>query len=101
MAFAVHGVEVLFLNNIVNGCILLGGLFFYDIFWVFGTNVMVTVAHSFEAPIKCKFILRFFKDKCDLRFLNVYYDLLQWYSHRIFLKRDCQPAISPCWVSET
>lgn len=23
------------------GCILLGGLFFYDIFWVFGTDVMV------------------------------------------------------------
>ena len=23
---------------------LLGGLFFYDVFWVFGTDVMVTVA---------------------------------------------------------
>jgi minor histocompatibility antigen H13 len=27
-------------------------LFFYDIFWVFGTDVMVTVAKSFDAPIK-------------------------------------------------
>merc|ERR1711997_979969 len=35
--------------------ILLGGLFFYDIFWVFGTDVMVTVAKSFEAPIKLVF----------------------------------------------
>jgi minor histocompatibility antigen H13 len=26
----------------------------YDIFWVFGTDVMVTVATSFEAPIKLK-----------------------------------------------
>ncbi|XP_055594026.1 minor histocompatibility antigen H13 [Uranotaenia lowii] len=55
LAFAVNGVELLHLNNIVTGCILLGGLFFYDIFWVFGTNVMVTVAKSFEAPIKLVF----------------------------------------------
>merc|ERR1711928_229454 len=40
-AFAVNGIELLHLNNVVTGCILLGGLFFYDIFWVFGTNVMV------------------------------------------------------------
>lgn len=55
LAFAINGVEVLHLNNIVTGCILLGGLFVYDIFWVFGTNVMVTVAKSFEAPIKLVF----------------------------------------------
>lgn len=55
LAFAVNGVEMLHLNNIVTGCILLSGLFFYDIFWVFGTNVMVTVAKSFEAPIKLVF----------------------------------------------
>merc|ERR1719402_1495526 len=55
LAFAVNGVELLHLNNVVTGCILLGGLFFYDIFWVFGTNVMVTVAKSFEAPIKLVF----------------------------------------------
>lgn len=55
LAFAVNGVELLHLNNIITGCILLGGLFVYDIFWVFGTNVMVTVAKSFEAPIKLVF----------------------------------------------
>merc|ERR1712025_1298185 len=55
MTFAINGVELLHLNNVVTGCILLGGLFFYDIFWVFGTNVMVTVAKSFEAPIKLVF----------------------------------------------
>ena len=54
IAFSIYGVELLQLNNIVTGCILLGGLFFYDVFWVFGTDVMVTVAKSFEAPIKCK-----------------------------------------------
>jgi minor histocompatibility antigen H13 len=46
IAFAINAVELLHLNNIVTGFILLGGLFVYDIFWVFGTNVMVTVAKS-------------------------------------------------------
>ncbi|XP_045502015.1 minor histocompatibility antigen H13 [Colias croceus] len=55
IAFAINGVELLQLNNVVTGCILLSGLFLYDIFWVFGTNVMVTVAKSFEAPIKLVF----------------------------------------------
>lgn len=55
LAFAVNGVELLHLNNVVTGCILLSGLFLYDIFWVFGTDVMVTVAKSFEAPIKLVF----------------------------------------------
>lgn len=56
LAFAINAVELLHLNNVVTGCILLSGLFIYDIFWVFGTDVMVTVAKSFEAPIKCKLI---------------------------------------------
>ena len=34
---------------------LLGLLFFYDIFFVFGTDVMVTVATSIDAPIKLQF----------------------------------------------
>ncbi|KAM8775608.1 minor histocompatibility antigen H13 isoform 3-T4 [Rhynchonycteris naso] len=55
LAFSLNGVELLHLNNVSTGCILLGGLFIYDIFWVFGTNVMVTVARSFEAPIKLVF----------------------------------------------
>ncbi|MBN3273633.1 HM13 protein, partial [Polyodon spathula] len=55
LAFALNGVELLHLNNVSTGCILLGGLFVYDVFWVFGTNVMVTVAKSFEAPIKLVF----------------------------------------------
>lgn len=55
LAFAVNGIEFLQLNKILNGFILLGGLFFYDVFWVFGTNVMVSVAKSFDAPIKLIF----------------------------------------------
>ena len=37
------------------GAILLWGLFFYDIFWVYGTDVMITVAKNFDAPIKLLF----------------------------------------------
>jgi minor histocompatibility antigen H13 len=37
------------------GCILLSGLFLYDIFWVFGTEVMVSVAKGINAPIKILF----------------------------------------------
>lgn len=54
-AFAIKAIEYINLNNIVTGCILLCGLFVYDIFWVFGTDVMVTVAKSFDAPIKLIF----------------------------------------------
>lgn len=34
LAFALNGVELLHLNNVSTGCILLGGLFIYDVFWV-------------------------------------------------------------------
>ena len=50
-----NGIEFLQLNKVANGCILLSGLFLYDIFWVFMTNVMVWVAKSFDAPIKLIF----------------------------------------------
>lgn len=34
LAFAINGVELLHINTVATGCILLGGLFFYDVFWV-------------------------------------------------------------------
>lgn len=68
IAFAINGVELLHLNKVVTGCILLCGLFVYDIFWVFGTNVMVTVAKSFEAPIKCKKATIFYSIKQKAKF---------------------------------
>lgn len=55
LAFAMNGIEMIRINSIGTGCILLGGLFFYDVFWVFGTDVMVTVAKNFNAPIKVIF----------------------------------------------
>lgn len=61
-SFSVHGIEKLSLGSFKVAAILLSGLFFYDIFWVFGTDklltgdsVMVTVAKSLDAPIKLLF----------------------------------------------
>ncbi|KAA6418748.1 MAG: minor histocompatibility antigen H13-like [Trebouxia sp. A1-2] len=55
LAFSVQGIEHLSLGAVSTGVILLSGLFFYDIFWVFCTPVMVAVAKSFDAPIKLLF----------------------------------------------
>lgn len=59
LSFSLTGIELLHLNSFPIGCILLCGLFVYDIFWVFGTDVMVTVATSFDAPIKVIFPMDF------------------------------------------
>ncbi|XP_026414909.1 signal peptide peptidase-like isoform X2 [Papaver somniferum] len=55
LAFCIQGIEMLSLGSFKTGGILLVGLFFYDIFWVFFTPVMVSVAKSFDAPIKLLF----------------------------------------------
>lgn len=55
ISFSINAVQLLSLDSFKTGMILLSGLFFYDIFWVFGTEVMVTVAKSFDAPIKVVF----------------------------------------------
>ncbi|WFD29297.1 suppressor of glycerol defect [Malassezia sp. CBS 17886] len=52
ICFAVQGITLITLDTFFTGFLLLGGLFFYDIFWVFGTPVMVSVATKFDAPIK-------------------------------------------------
>src|SRR3546814_7358083 len=43
------------LGSYSTAAVLLIGLFAYDIFWVFGTDVMVSVAKSFDAPAKILF----------------------------------------------
>ena len=54
-AFSIQGIEMLSLGSYLIGCMLLTGLFFYDIFWVFGTEVMVAVAKGLNAPVKILF----------------------------------------------
>jgi len=55
ICFCMQGIERLSLGTYKIGAILLVGLFFYDIFWVFGTDVMVTVAKNLDGPIKLLF----------------------------------------------
>jgi minor histocompatibility antigen H13 len=55
ICFCLQGIERFSLGTYKIGAILLTGLFFYDIFWVFGTDVMVTVAKNLNGPIKLLF----------------------------------------------
>jgi minor histocompatibility antigen H13 len=55
ICFCIQSIERISVGSYKIGAILLVGLFFYDIFWVFGTDVMVTVAKSFDGPIKLLF----------------------------------------------
>jgi minor histocompatibility antigen H13 len=55
VAFSLMGIEHMSLGSTQTACILLTGLFVYDIFWVFCTPVMVSVAKNFDAPIKLLF----------------------------------------------
>lgn len=55
MAFSIFGIEFLHLASFKAGVILLSGLFIYDVFWVFATDVMTTVAKSIDAPILLMF----------------------------------------------
>lgn len=58
---ALSAIDMLALSDFLTAAVLLLGLFFYDIFWVFGSksvfgaNVMVSVAKQFEGPIKLVF----------------------------------------------
>jgi len=55
LIFCIHALQTMFLGNFKNGFMLLTLLFFYDIFFVFGTDVMLTVAKGIDAPIKLQF----------------------------------------------
>lgn len=48
ICFCLQGIQRFSLGTYKIGAILLIGLFFYDIFWVFGTEVMVTVAKNLD-----------------------------------------------------
>ena len=50
--FAVEAITIINIGSFNVGAILLCGLFVYDVFWVFGTDVMVSVVKGFNAPIK-------------------------------------------------
>lgn len=50
--FAVFGIKNTVLSNFKIALVLLCGLFFYDIYFVFKTDIMITVATKLDVPIK-------------------------------------------------
>jgi len=71
LSFSLQGIAMLNLGSYKVGCILLWGLFVYDIFWVFGTDVMVTVARSFDAPVKLLFPKDIFQAEWEFSMLGL------------------------------
>ncbi|XQJ28653.1 signal peptide peptidase, putative [Leishmania guyanensis] len=61
-SIAVTTLEWLPVNGFTTSFILLIGLFFYDIFWVFGSDVMLIVATGIDGPIKLVFPQTIFGD---------------------------------------
>lgn len=53
--FSIMAIRNIDLSTFKVGFLLLWFLFFYDIFWVYGTDVMVTVAKKLDIPIKLLF----------------------------------------------
>ena len=53
--FSIVALKSISLSSTKTGLLLLWALFFYDIFWVYGTDVMVTVAKNLDLPIKLVF----------------------------------------------
>lgn len=50
LSLSMNAISLLRLDSFFTGIALLSGLFVYDIYWVFATDVMVTVARNFDAP---------------------------------------------------
>lgn len=71
IAFAIGGVKIFSLDSFKTGFLLLAGLFLYDIFWVFGTEVMVKVATNIDAPIKLLFPREFFSETPRMAMLGL------------------------------
>eukprot|EP00767_Chilomastix_cuspidata_P001537 gnl/Chilomastix_cuspidata/1655.p1 GENE.gnl/Chilomastix_cuspidata/1655~~gnl/Chilomastix_cuspidata/1655.p1 ORF type:complete len:364 (+),score=110.14 gnl/Chilomastix_cuspidata/1655:96-1094(+) len=52
LALSVGSIYIMRLERFRHGIFLLGALLVYDVFWVFGTPVMVTVAKNIDLPVK-------------------------------------------------
>ena len=106
-SFAIQGIQNFSLGSVKNGAILLTGLFFYDIFWVFGTDVMVSVAKSFDAPIKLMFPRVWGWGGEEMKFAmlglgdiavpGIYLALLLRYEKSIVYDSDANTSASSSW----
>jgi minor histocompatibility antigen H13 len=99
ICFCLQGIERFSLGTYRIGAILLVGLFFYDIFWVFGTDVMVTVAKSLDGPIKLLFPRSLARDavtgKIDMSLLGLGDIVLPGFFLALLLRFDAHLAKVP------
>ncbi|VDD95739.1 unnamed protein product [Enterobius vermicularis] len=97
VAFSIYGIENLHLASFKAGTALLAGLFIYDVFWVFATDVMTTVARGIDAPILLQFPQDIYRagwaaDKYamlglgDIVIPGIFIALLRRFDHRIVSK---------------
>ena len=66
ISLSIQAISFLNPGSYYTATVLLSLLFFYDIFWVFGTDVMVTVAKNLKAPIKLIFPRPAISDKPNM-----------------------------------
>ena len=71
LIFTLHALQSTFIGNFKNGFLLLVLLFFYDIFFVFGTDVMLTVAKGIKGPIKIMFPKNYSGEKPEFGILGL------------------------------
>ena len=104
ICFCLQGIERFSLGTYRIGAILLVGLFFYDIFWVFGTDVMVTVAKSLDGPIKILFPRSLVKDavtgKIDMSLLGLGDIVLPGFFLALLLRFDAHAAGLPAFPTD-
>ncbi|EAN96276.1 putative signal peptide peptidase [Trypanosoma cruzi] len=62
IAIAVRAIGSVHLGSFQSSFVMLLGLFLYDVFWVFGSDVMLTVASGINGPIKIVFPRTIFGD---------------------------------------
>lgn len=55
ICLCIQAIEKISIGSYKIAAVLLLGMFVYDVYWVYGTDVMVTVAKSFDIPVKLLF----------------------------------------------
>jgi minor histocompatibility antigen H13 len=55
MSFSIYFINQMIVSSFLNGTVYLMGMLMYDIFWVFCSDVMITVAKELTLPIKLIF----------------------------------------------
>lgn len=79
---------------------MLCGLFVYDIFWVFGTDVMVTVAKNINGPIKLMFPKNVLEDPSDCSILGLGDIVIPGIFMALCLRFDILKQLTPSFFKE-